>query len=82
MYIRYHLVSPLFFCLCPPENPDVSQSGFGGHRVITDRWKGMSPRQVGEIRATQEMQREEKEVCVYLCHPSVCLSVCLSVYLS
>ena len=44
------------------ENPDVAQSAFGGHRVIPDRWKGMSPAQVQEIRATQEMQKREKEV--------------------
>lgn len=44
------------------ENPDVAQSAFGGHRVIPDRWKGMSPAQVQDIRATQEIQKQEKEV--------------------
>lgn len=44
------------------ENPDIAQSAFGGHRVIPDRWKGMSPRQVEEIRAIQNMQIQEKEV--------------------
>ena len=44
------------------ENPDVAQSAFGGHRVITDRWKGMSPGQLAEIRYTQEQQIKEKEV--------------------
>ena len=44
------------------ENPEVAQSGFGQHRVIPDRWKGMSPRQVQQIRETQERQEEEKKV--------------------
>ena len=44
------------------ENPDVAQSAFGPHRVVPDRWKGMSPQQVEDVRRTQEMQREEKEV--------------------
>ena len=44
------------------ENPDVAQSAFGGHRVIPDRWKGMSPRQLHEIKEIQEMQKQEKEV--------------------
>lgn len=43
------------------ENPEVAQSGFGQHRVIPDRWKGMSPRQVQQIRETQERQEEEKK---------------------
>jgi hypothetical protein len=42
------------------ENPDVAQSAFGPHRVITDRWKGMSPEQLAEIRRVQELQRQEK----------------------
>ena len=53
------------------ENPDVAQSAFGAHRVIPDRWKGMSPQQVREIRATQEMQKREKEVS----DPGVCVVV-------
>lgn len=44
------------------ENPDVAQSAFGPHRVITDRWKGMSPAQLAEIRRIQQAQMEEKEV--------------------
>ena len=43
------------------ENPDVAQSAFGPHRVITDRWKGMSPEQLEDIRRTQELQRQEKK---------------------
>lgn len=43
------------------ENPDVAQSAFGPHRVITDRWKGMSPAQLAEIRRIQQAQIEEKE---------------------
>lgn len=43
------------------ENPAVAQSAFGPHRVITDRWKGMSPQQLEDIRKQQENQRLEKE---------------------
>ena len=49
----------------------MAQSAFGGHRVIPDRWKGMSPAQVQEIRATQEMQKHEKEVCLLHVHTEV-----------
>ncbi|OWF35801.1 RIB43A-like with coiled-coils protein 2 [Mizuhopecten yessoensis] len=42
------------------ENPSVAQSAFGPHRVITDRWKGMSPQQLDHIRNLQELQRAEK----------------------
>lgn len=43
------------------ENPAVAQSAFGPHRVVTDRWKGMSPQQLEDIRKQQEKQRLEKE---------------------
>ncbi|XP_060080955.1 RIB43A-like with coiled-coils protein 2 [Ylistrum balloti] len=43
------------------ENPSVAQSAFGPHRVITDRWKGMSPQQLEHIRNLQELQRAEKD---------------------
>ncbi|KAJ8047144.1 RIB43A-like with coiled-coils protein 2 [Holothuria leucospilota] len=43
------------------ENPDVASSAFGPHRVITDRWKGMSPEQIAEVRRIQELQRQEKK---------------------
>ncbi|XP_078488172.1 protofilament ribbon protein [Ciona intestinalis] len=42
------------------ENPAVASSAFGSHRVIPDRWKGMSPAQLEEIRRIQEQQRQEK----------------------
>lgn len=41
------------------ENPAAAQSAFGAHRVIPDRWKGMTPEQLEEIRRTQTIQREE-----------------------
>lgn len=41
------------------ENPDVSRSAFGPHRVIPDRWKGMSESQLRTIREEQERQRLE-----------------------
>ena len=47
------------------ENPAVAQSAFGPHRVIPDRWKGMSPEQLADIRRTQELQRKEAEVRVF-----------------
>ncbi|XP_033127633.1 RIB43A-like with coiled-coils protein 2 [Anneissia japonica] len=43
------------------ENPDVAQSAFGPHRVITDRWKGMSPEEQEEIRRMQDYQKQEKK---------------------
>ena len=51
------------------ENPSVAQSAFGPHRVITDRWKGMSPEQLADIRRQQELQRKERMVS--LRHPLV-----------
>ena len=44
------------------ENPAVAQSAFGSHRVMADRWKGMSPEQVKGVREGQEIQRQEKMV--------------------
>jgi len=43
------------------ENPAIAQSAFGPHRVITDRWKGMTPQQLEDIRKEQERQRLENE---------------------
>ena len=45
------------------ENPAVAQSAFGAHRVIPDRWKGMTPEQLADIRRQQEIQRKELQVC-------------------
>jgi hypothetical protein len=44
------------------ENPAVAQSAFGPHRVVPDRWKGMTPEQIAEIRRVQELQRAEAQV--------------------
>lgn len=44
------------------ENPAVAQSAFGSHRVIANRWKGMTPEEVAEIRKQQECQRKEAQV--------------------
>lgn len=41
------------------ENPDVARSAFGPHRVIPDRWKGMSNDEIQAIRQEQENQRLE-----------------------
>nr|KAG5701911.1 hypothetical protein BaRGS_014976 [Batillaria attramentaria] len=43
------------------ENPSVAQSAWGPHRVITDRWKGMTPQQLEAIRKEQEKQMLENE---------------------
>ncbi|XP_060678396.1 RIB43A-like with coiled-coils protein 1 [Hemiscyllium ocellatum] len=43
------------------ENPEVAVSAFGPHRVVTDRWKGMSPQQLEEIRRQQKQQIEENK---------------------
>ncbi|NWU99134.1 RIBC2 protein, partial [Upupa epops] len=42
------------------ENPDQAVSSFGRHRVITDRWKGMSRDQLMAIRYSQQQQILEK----------------------
>ena len=47
------------------ENPACAQSAFGAHRVIPDRWKGMTPEQLAEIRRVQDIQRKEAQVCQY-----------------
>lgn len=44
------------------ENPAAAESAFGAHRVISGRWKGMSPQQLEDIRKQQEKQRAENEV--------------------
>lgn len=41
------------------ENPNVARSAFGAHRVIPDRWKGMSEDQLFDVRNVQERQRLE-----------------------
>lgn len=43
------------------ENPDQAISAFGQHRVVPDRWKGMSPEQIEKIRKEQLRQIEEKK---------------------
>ncbi|NWR72795.1 RIBC2 protein, partial [Centropus unirufus] len=42
------------------ENPEQAVSSFGRHRVIPDRWKGMSPEQLMAIRSSQKEQVLEK----------------------
>ncbi|XP_063721465.1 RIB43A-like with coiled-coils protein 2 [Symsagittifera roscoffensis] len=43
------------------ENPNISTSAFGPHRVIPDRWKGMTPEQIAEIRKNQKIQEDERK---------------------
>ncbi|XP_009563249.2 RIB43A-like with coiled-coils protein 2 [Cuculus canorus] len=42
------------------ENPEQAISSFGRHRVIPDRWKGMSQDQLMAIRSSQQQQVLEK----------------------
>ena len=49
------------------ENPAVAQSAFGSHRVIPDRWKGMSPFEVKQVLNTQRQQAEENNVGLFYC---------------
>ncbi|KAJ1062545.1 hypothetical protein K5549_018580, partial [Capra hircus] len=42
------------------ENPQQAASSFGPHRVVPDRWKGMSQEQLEEIRLVQKQQVQEK----------------------
>lgn len=47
------------------EDPGQAISAFGPHRICPDRYKGFSPGQLAEIRMTQGLQMEEKEVRIF-----------------
>ncbi|XP_006212642.1 RIB43A-like with coiled-coils protein 2 [Vicugna pacos] len=42
------------------ENPQQAASSFGPHRVVPDRWKGMTQEQLEQIRLIQKQQVQEK----------------------
>ncbi|TKC36547.1 hypothetical protein EI555_013533, partial [Monodon monoceros] len=42
------------------ENPQQAASSFGPHRVVPDRWKGMSREQLEHIRLVQKQQVQER----------------------
>ncbi|XP_006743571.1 RIB43A-like with coiled-coils protein 2, partial [Leptonychotes weddellii] len=42
------------------ENPHQAASSFGPHRVVPDRWKGMTQEQLEQIRLVQRQQVQEK----------------------
>ncbi|XP_040271568.1 RIB43A-like with coiled-coils protein 2 [Bufo bufo] len=42
------------------ENPAQATSSFGPHRVVPDRWKGMTPEQMKEVFDVQQHQIQEK----------------------
>lgn len=44
------------------ENPQQAASSFGPHRVVPDRWKGMTQEQLEQIRLVQKQQVQEKLV--------------------
>lgn len=44
------------------ENPLVARSAFGSHRVVPDRWKGMSKQQIEEYREGQIQQIIDNKV--------------------
>uniref|UniRef100_A0A8C0H7V4 RIB43A-like with coiled-coils protein 1 n=1 Tax=Chelonoidis abingdonii TaxID=106734 RepID=A0A8C0H7V4_CHEAB len=54
--IHNHLTGPLL-----TEDPAVADSPLGPHRILTDRWKGMSPKQVEAMWKAQEEQRQENQ---------------------
>ncbi|KAG9477765.1 hypothetical protein GDO78_012990 [Eleutherodactylus coqui] len=43
------------------ENPAAAVSAFGPHRVVPDRWKGMSQEQLKDILDVQKQQCQEKQ---------------------
>lgn len=51
------------------ENPLVARSAFGPHRVVPDRWKGMSKQQIEEYREGQIQQIIDNKV---LCFKFIC----------
>ena len=44
------------------EDPQQAASSFGPHRVVPDRWKGMTQEQLEQIRLVQKQQVQEKLV--------------------
>ncbi|XP_039366358.1 RIB43A-like with coiled-coils protein 1 isoform X2 [Mauremys reevesii] len=54
--IHNHLTGQLL-----TEDPAVAESPLGPHRILTDRWKGMSPKQVKAVWKAQEEQRQENQ---------------------
>ncbi|XP_065427285.1 RIB43A-like with coiled-coils protein 1 isoform X2 [Chrysemys picta bellii] len=54
--IHNHLTGQLL-----TEDPAVAESPLGPHRILTDRWKGMSPTQVEAVWKAQEEQRQENQ---------------------
>ncbi|XP_046395654.1 RIB43A-like with coiled-coils protein 1 [Ischnura elegans] len=44
------------------ENPEVATSAFGPHRLVCDRWKGMSPEQREQIYKQQQQQAAEEKM--------------------
>lgn len=44
------------------EDPSVARSLLGSNRVITDRWKGMSPEQLQAVWQVQKEQCRENQV--------------------
>uniref|UniRef100_A0A8D0CE66 RIB43A-like with coiled-coils protein 1 n=1 Tax=Salvator merianae TaxID=96440 RepID=A0A8D0CE66_SALMN len=54
--IHNHLTSDIL-----NENPSTAKSFLGPHRVITDRWKGMSPEQLAAVWKMQQEQCKENQ---------------------
>lgn len=52
------------------ENPQQAASSFGPHRVVPDRWKGMTQEQLEQIRLVQKQQVQEKLVAAPPLFPS------------
>lgn len=58
--VRYIVTSDLL--TERPEAANRTESSAEGPRVLTDRWKGMTPQQISDILRKREEQCFEKEV--------------------
>ncbi|CAF1288734.1 unnamed protein product [Adineta steineri] len=58
---NYAEMANMISCDLLTENADQAISQYGPHRVVPDRWKGMSEDQLRQIREEQQRQVEEKK---------------------
>ena len=70
-YHRAHAHKHTHTYACARTHTHTLKSHIITYRVIPDRWKGMSPAQIEEVRRTQKFQREEKQVHTTLPTPAV-----------
>ncbi|CAF4315382.1 unnamed protein product, partial [Adineta steineri] len=53
---NYAEMANMISCDLLTENPDQAISQYGPHRVVPDRWKGMSEDQLRQIREEQQLK--------------------------